>query len=358
MATILETRAREYYITDDRAHRALIPRDVRHPLLAQLLDFRTRRISPSLNYEALPYAIKIGGSVVGIYSAGPAHAQSEHQVMFRTDDGGLTYQTTIFYDTVTGLYDLSLLNGLLALNDVINLKSWYVQQTPLGPFVSTNGTVENGGLTYALWSRTKPGPGGVLWRTGYAVNGPRLQAALFQSVDKGITWTFKIMLFQSGSLSFGETDFINTTGTTWKFICREETGTGNPLYQAISTDNGATIGAPTLISGIQGRQPCLMETANGNVFLGVGDRVGGSGFTTGGDYGVADDLTGIGIYRSTDRTATWGPELLIDRMYSTDGGQPMLNELSANQLHVTYYSRRSLDTQPVVSSASFIGTVL
>lgn len=346
----------EFAGNDLNGDACLFPRDPRNHVFAQAFNFKTKQIAAdAAKYLAFPYiGYDDGTTIIGIYSDGESHAASDKQVMFRTDDKGETYQFADFYVTATGVYDFSLLTDVIASGDSEVFKVWTVKNTA-GVFAATvNSTVAYGGLTYVLWSRARPGPGGVLYRTGYAANGSDTQTALFQSADGGLTWTGVSVMFSGAGLDFNEADIVNTSGTNWFAVCREDSGANNPLYYATSTDDGATWSAATLFAAtaINGRQPNLELLSDGSIILATGDRSGSSGYGgSAGDQVSGFDTTGITIFRSTDSGSTWSFRTRVAPIFSTDGGQPYVAETDAGRIVVVYYSRRSTKTQPIIASS-------
>lgn len=348
---------REYEITanDLNNDACLFPRDPRNHVFVQAFNFQTLTIAADdATYLAFPFAFEIGSSIVGIYSNGNSHAASDKQVMFRSDDGGATYDFVDFYVDSTGAYDFSLLADLLASGETAVFKVWTVKNTA-GVFSATvNSVVSYGGVDYAMWSRTSEGPGGVLYRTGYGDNAGDTQSALFSSADGGLTWTGVSVIFSGAGLDFNETDIVNTSGTNWLAVAREEVGANNALYYANSTDDGATWSAATLFDAtlINGRQPNLTKLADNSIILATGDRTGGSGYAGGaGDQVALFATTGITVFRSADAGVTWGFRTRIEPMFSTDGGQPQVMEVSAGRILSIYYVRRTSRAEPVIASA-------
>lgn len=347
---------REYEFTGNDLNNdaCIFPRDPRNHVFVQAFNFSTKKIaSDPAKYLAFPFAVKLGSSIVGIYSDGDSHAASSKQIMFRSDDSGATYSTVTFYDSLTLQFDLSLLTGLLAVGESVVLKVFTVKNVAgtLTPY--TTSTVSYGGLSYALWSRAYPATGGKLFRTGYATNGADTNAALFESSDGGVTWAGKAVMFATATRQYSEADIVNTSGTNWLAVCREDTGASNVLYTSTSTDDGATWSVPAALAttSINGRQPNLTKLSDGSIILATGDRSGSSGYAgSAGDQVTGFDTTGITIFRSTDAGATWSFRTRTSPIYSTDGGQPHVVETTAGRIAVIHYVRITTKTQPVIAS--------
>jgi hypothetical protein len=355
--TVVVGVKREYEFTanDLNSDPCIFPRHPVNHVFVQAFGFATKQIAEQDGqYLAFPYAIKIGASLIGIYSDGDAHASSDKQVMIRSDDGGLSWDSVDFYVAAVGSFDFSLLTDLLSPGQTAVFKVWTVKNTA-GVFSATaNPAVVYGGLTYALWSRAVDGPSGKLYRTGYATNGADTQTALFESSDGGTTWTGKAVMFSGAGKLYNEADLVNTSGSNWLAFVREDSGASNPIYSATSADDGATWSAPTLltVTSINGRQPNLTKLSDGSIILATGDRSGGSGYGgSAGDQVAGFDTTGITVFRSTDNGSTWSFRTRLAPISSTDGGQPMVVETTAGRICCVYYGRKSTKTQPVIASA-------
>lgn len=349
--TLGVTREFEFTANDLNNNNCIFPRDPRNSVFVQLTDFRTKRVSAApAQYCAFPYIVKLGSSLVGIYSDGPSHAQSERQIMIRSDDGGLTWSSATFTENGSSTYNTSLLSGLLASGASVVLKVWTIKNNAGTLAVTSVSTVENGGVTYALWSRPIPSPTGtVLYRTGYGSNGTNTQTAMFQSSDGGVTWTFGSLMFATAGRNYSESDMVRTTGDNLVAVVREDLGAGNPLYYITSDNNGTSWSAPVAIptTTVNGRQPNLMKLSDGSYVLAVGDRAGVSGYSGSGDRVAGVDTTGITMVRSTD-AVTWGTRTSLAGMYSTDGGQPFVNETDAGRICAVFYHRRGINKQPEI----------
>lgn len=357
MAFTIGTK-REYELlgNDNNNDPCIFPRFPVNAAFVQAFDFRTKQIAEdNSKYLAFPYIIRIGTTLVGIYSEGDSHAASDRQIMIRSDNYGLSWSSVTFFENATGVFNFSLLVGVLAVGATAVFKVWSVKNTAGTMAATTVSSVSYGGVTYAMWSRPVPGPGGKLYRTGYGINGADTQTALFESSDSGVTWVGKSVIFAEVGKFFNEADIVNTSGTNWMAIVREDSGASNPLYKSLSTDDGVTWGAATLLStaSLNGRQPNLIKMADNSIILCTSDRSGGSGYAgSAGDQVFGFDTTGITIFRSTDAGVTWSFRTRISPMYSTDGGQPFANETTAGRICVVYYVRKTTKAEPVIASAS------
>ncbi|UNY40180.1 structural protein [Pseudomonas phage vB_PcuM_ KLEP17-4] len=354
--TLGVTRQYEFTGNDLNNRGCLFPRDTRNSVFVQFAGVNTKQIaSDPAKYLAFPFMLKLGSSIVVLYSDGDAHASSDRQIMTRSDDNGASWSSVVFFEnTAPGVYNTSLLTGLLAVNEYAVFKVWAVKNVAGALTVAQVPTVVDSGVTYALWSAViNSATTGTIYRTGYGSNGTNTQCGLLQSTDGGFTWTFKSLIFSGAGLNFSEAAIIRTTGNNLVAVCREDTGASNPLYYATSADDGATWSSATLIptTTINGRQPNLIKTTNGRYILCTGDRAGTSGIGGGGEDIFGTDETGIAMTTSADCQA-WGFRTMLAGTYSSDGGQPFAVETTANRVCVVFYHRRGLNKQPVIASTT------
>lgn len=354
--TIQMAREYEFVGIDLLGDPCLFARDARNHVFVQASNFETKTIDAEPEYLAFPQAHKLGGTLVGIYSAGPDHGASNRQMMFRSDDGGVSFSIVKFFDAITGEYDLSLLTGLIPPGDAAVFKVWTIKNTAGTLTPTITSSVSHGGRIYSFWSRVVKGLDGVYYRTAYTTDtsSPDQNPAVFESTDQ-ITWTFKSIVMISAGLKLNECSIIETASGQWLAVCREDTGDGNPLYYATSSDNMQTWSAPIKydLSVVNGRQPDLCKLSDGSIVLATGDRSGYSGYG-----GLSDDqiwgadTTGITVFRTTNMSgATWGWRTKVATMWSTDGGQPSVVEVTPGRLFVAYYSRRGSKLTPIIGSS-------
>ncbi len=301
------------------------------------------------NYDAFPYATKIGNSIVGIFSTGTAHAKSDKQVMFRSDDGGDTFRLKDFFINDDQTYDFSLIADLLSEGKSVDLKVWNLRKNA-GLVKATTTSKADG---YSIWSTPK-NAGTRLYRTGY--NAKTWQTALLESLDGGITWRFKSVIAPAtAGRQFSEADIVNTHSNNWIAYIREDKGKHNNLYSSISTNNGNTWSIPTALDPklINGRQPNLTKLDDGSIILITGDRTGKSGYAGGsGDIVYGNDTTGITIFRSTDNGKTWSIRKRVSPIYSTDGGQPFVVDLGRGKIFIVWYARKTTKGKPSINSCT------
>lgn len=348
---------REYEFTgaDLNGDPCIFPRCVSNHIFVQAFNFKTKNIVMNDAYTAFPYVTKTqSGAIVGICSNGDAHASSDRQILFTSIDGGLTFTVVEdFYTAATQAFNLTYLTSLLQEGEVITLKVWNFKKFGGAITYTTTSTVINGADTWAIWSRPKSTNNGKLYRTGYKTGGV---TALLESTDGGMSWQYKSTIFSEVGKLFNEADIVNTTPDTWIAYCRADGEAGNPLYKSVSTDNGATWSAATIVDValMDGRQPNLTKLSDGSIILATGDRSGASGYTANGQ--AVQSLyptTGITIFRSTDNGITWSFRTRISPIYSTDGGQPFVVETAAGRVFCAFYVRRNINEKPIISSCSF-----
>ncbi|ENV09296.1 hypothetical protein F966_01952 [Acinetobacter higginsii] len=354
MVTAVTPREYEIYGQDDNSNLCLYPRDVSHPLFAKLIQYRTAIIS-NIDYDAFPFVQKFKNSLIGIFSSGNSHANSDNQMIFRSDDNGLTFRMVKFFNNATLQYNTSLLDDLFQNGDFLNLKVWHIRKTNGAFDISFESSVIYNNTEYAIWSKPVAN-GSVLYRTGYGANAiGEMQTALFESSNNGKTWTFKSTIAAIGGKSFTEADIVNTTANNWLAIIRENTGQFNILYQVLSNDGGVTWGVPTELDfkKINGRQPNLLRLSDGSITLATGDRSGTSGYAgSAGNILNGTDTTGITIFRSINNGSTWSHRTRLSPMYSTDGGQPFVADLGGSNIFIAWYSRRTTKEKTMIVSST------
>jgi hypothetical protein len=59
---------------------------------------RKRVVAANSHYKAFPASVKLGSSIVLLYSDGTAHGDSDRQYMARTDDDGRSYSEVVFVE--------------------------------------------------------------------------------------------------------------------------------------------------------------------------------------------------------------------------------------------------------------------
>lgn len=355
----------------------IISKSVANFDFAKGFNVKTSRFTDSgkadLTYNAFPYFIAYGTKLIGIYSEGAEHGDSDRQIMVvgSKSADGQSFNKVTFFEQDTGVYDFSLLEGVVPDGVSIVLKVWTIKNTG-GVFSATvNSSVVVGGLTYALWGDVVT-TGGVLYRTGYSYGSDDYNTALFTSSDKGQTWVFKSIIAEGTTINnhfFNEAGLYYIGSGDFVAVIRNDydgsAAGDNALYISKSLDYGATWSAPVLLetssgSGeyIRGRQPKLTRINTVNYMaLTISKRIGTSG-AAGGKNKAYGDRTGIQLWISTDNGTTWGESTMIDSIFSTDGGQPWAVSYDANRIFIPYYSRKSEDEGPDIYSIALDTTGL
>lgn len=311
-------------------------------------------------YNAFPDLREMGASLVGIYSSGAGHGNSDRQIMVRSDDEGATWTAVTFFENATLVYDNSLLTGLMATGDKETFKVFTIEKTAGGYSNTSVSTVANGGVTYALWSPPVE-TGGVLYRTGYGTRGSDTETALFQSADGGVTWSFVSLIAATAGKLYSEAALCECANGDFIAVIREDGFSATrPLWFSRSVDSGATWSAPSQFAteSINGVQPFLMTLSSGDVILLAGDRVGSTGLSNNGGLSTSHGITGISGWRSGDHGATWTSRSMLAAMWSTDGGQPAAVELGDGTVGFLCYLAPSptdtdADVEPVIQWVRF-----
>jgi hypothetical protein len=300
--------------TDADGDPCIFPRDPSNQIFVDAFDFKTKIVDDTQpnRYLAFPFVVKVGASLIGIFSDNEAHAVgSSGQWMIRSDDNGATWEKVKFFDAAAPtIFDTSLLVGVLSTGNSVVLKIWTIKNNAGTLDVTVQSTVSFGGNTYPLWSKSIPGASGKLWRTAYGNVSGNLETILCESSDGVVTWTGVTTIFADAGKIFTEADIVKLDGTTWYAMVREDVGDGNPVYESISEDDGATWSSPALIptAQINGRQPNLIKTTDGSIIFSSGDRSGSSSYASDGSLvPFLVNTTGITVYRKPMATLGANP---------------------------------------------------
>ena len=186
-----------YAVIDGK--KKIATKNLRNFDFARGMNIKTSRYSTSgktdLKYNAFPYFVNYGNYSYGIYSEGNEHGDSDRQIMIRTSksSNGQSFQKVVFFENSTGVFDTSLLSGILGVGQSIILKIWTIINESGTINVYTNSSINVSGLSYALWGEVIVNAG-VYYRTGYSNDTDNHNTALFTSSDLGKTWTFKSII--------------------------------------------------------------------------------------------------------------------------------------------------------------------
>lgn len=286
-------------------------------------------------YKSLPDLRRVRTALVGIWSSGPAHGESDRQQLGVSFDEGRNWRTTDFYidpipPETEGTYDFSLLDDVLEVGEKIILKVWTVERTATGYTAAIVNELSDGVNIYAPWSA--PVQIGDTWyRTGYTRFLADVKSALFTSpVSDAITWTFVAVIASAAGKDYGETGLCLCADGDLLAIVREDNVTGRPLHYTRSSSLGGAWGALTAFDQvlINGTQPMLLRMANDEIVLLAGDRSGFTGMSNNGLASTAEAITGISAWKSTDHGVAWTSRSMLAPMWSTDGGQPAAVEMA------------------------------
>lgn len=347
----------------------VVTKNIRNFDFADGMNIKTSRFSTSgktdLKYNAFPYFVNYGTYSYGIYSEGGAHGNSDRQIMIRTSKSsdGQSFQKVVFFENSTGVFNTSLLSGILAVGDSLIFKVWTIINEAGTINVYTNSSINVSGLSYALWGDVVINAG-VYYRTGYSFVADNYNSALFTSTDKGKTWNFKSIIARGTTANnhiYNEAGLFYIGSGDFVAVVRDDyDGNGdNALYIVKSLDFGATWDTPTLLpSNIRGRQPKLTRINTSNhMALTISKRIG-TGGENANESVLYGNRTGVQLFISADNGVTWGNGTMIDTFYSTDGGQPWALSYTANRLFIPYYARKSEDEGPDIYSVSIDTTGL
>lgn len=121
-----------------------------------------RLIADTPNYKMAPFSAMIGEVMIGLFSDGGIHGDTDRQIFLRKDGLRGTWQSVTYYEVATATYDFSLLSPLMAEGDVLTLKAFTNVKMPDGVKVTINSTITNwtNSLLYsddhenAAWTKT------------------------------------------------------------------------------------------------------------------------------------------------------------------------------------------------------------
>lgn len=163
---------------------------------------------------------------------------------------------------------------------------------PMG--LDYSGFQPNSSYLEVFGSPYEPIPGGTLYWTAYGqpTGSTTTNVYFLQSTDGGLTWSTKSTIFTGTSThAYSEAAIINTGGSNWLALTRDDGSAGGNLAQASSTDGGATWSAPVVPFSDKSNEnvsPRLKRLQSGSLLLAYGHR----------------DL-GVRLRRSFDNGATW-----------------------------------------------------
>jgi hypothetical protein len=158
--------------------------------------------SNSSRYYAFPYAIKIGTSIVGVYSDSESHGSNTNYRMFRSDDSGLTYSEVEWFNYLTPtVFNNTLLDSLMSNGDVIFLRSFRVSKSGGVITVTNQGSTVINSVTYSPWGEVFT-LGSAKYRTAYTSSGGIGSSYLLKTTDNGANWTVAGTIAADGGTKF------------------------------------------------------------------------------------------------------------------------------------------------------------
>ena len=337
------------FITED-GDAKVAPRRFLNQHYSQLIGGNLEDVSrDGVQYKAFPFSNIIGGYFVILYSDGDAHASSDRQIMARKPaasilDNSTAWEQVTFFENSSAVFNFSLLTDIMTNGESFLFKVWTVTKTAGVVAQSTLSSSVVSGFSdsdidgnYAMWSKSRLYAGNY-YRVGYSFAGAEWNSVLFESADQ-ITWAIKGFIAKGigAGLKFSEADIVETTSGNYLAVIREDSGTGRPLYTSTST-NLITWTTPVLSTEFEGTQPNLIKLSSGSILLSVGDRVGSSGLDFGGVPSNFPTVTGIKTYISTNNASTFSVGTNFDLSWSTDCGQPMMEEVLPGFIAMSYYN--------------------
>ncbi len=169
---------------------------------------------------------------------------------------------------------------------------------------------------------------------GQAPDMKKFRSFLVRSEDQGRKWTYlsNIAVGNVGQEGFAEPCMIRLTGGRHpgRLICLMRTGRNNPLYQAVSDDDGQTWSEPRELE-LVGVAPSLIEMTDGVLAVSFGHKPA-----------VKDD--GNFLAFSLDQGETWGH---VTRVSSgVTGAYTTVREIRPGELFVVYDEREEYYGSP------------
>lgn len=320
-----------------------VPAEFLNARFLQIPGYKIRLVAQEMGvYNAFPGGVqRFGDYIVGIFSSGAGHANSDRQRWVKSKNGFVTFETGTFFENATLAHDTSFLEGLISEGESANFKTVFTVKNEGGTLAPyRQATIDVSGDTYAFWGEPKF-IGDRWFGAAYRTAGGYRRAALFESTDGMVTWVYKSMIAAAGARLFGETSFDECANGDWVAVTRDDPATNiRDLYIERSTDQGATWSTPVkLPSHVVGTQPFVKRLSNGHLMLFAGDRTGSGGLNNVGAQQDFEDITGVSCWKSTDNGLTWGPRIHLAPSWSTDCGQYVPVELEdGNVLGLCYLS--------------------
>ena len=314
---------------------------------AGIANYKVTPIDSELfRYKAFPF-FWIGKNNLHAFSwsSGLTHGSSEYTMYAIMNPDTHEFEKGIFRDGTT--YNTAWLEPYLAEGEYVNFRSIYTVIRESGVLnVYVNSTINVNGDTYAFWG-TPIFYNNEWYVTAYRTAGTPsyFRSALFKSVDNMKTWSFVSLIASNSARTYNETGILNTSGSNFIAVVREDTTGTRDLYYVTSNDGGnnwnpspGTLLTP-ILGDVKGTQPSLLKLSNGHVMLVAGKRTGSSGILDdGGMASNGENVTGVMYWTSPNNGSTWSNGVQLAPSWSTDCGNPSVKQLENGNVAVIFYT--------------------
>jgi hypothetical protein len=248
---------------------------------------------------------KVGDDVIWHFHSRGEHTVSEVQERWWSLDNGKTWVPT----------NINFQGFNLAIRPdgkIMGIKSWNTTAATSQPIQRmvfndpVNGSAEILNTTVALpYSSTLCAheslvmlPNGDWIQTAYGKKSgdEKLRTIFLKSTDQGQTWSYLSDISSPvGGEGICEATMQSLNNGNLLCIMRSGGSTGDPLYQAVSTDSGVTWSTPTSLAGTAGGvSPCLRKLQHGGLVCSFGKRPASPASQVDAKVILLVDLTGTG----------------------------------------------------------------
>lgn len=284
--------------------------------------------------------IAANGDILAAYRKATGHVGSKGSIyLARRTAGVWGTPVQILADATYDLRDPSGLTTLASGRIALPYFRYPVSGTPLTDIRGLYTYSDDGGATWAspvmlatpagydwvcFWGGIEECANGDLLAPGYGVNTATTfyDALLFKSVDDGANWTLHGVMGAGASGKEYSESAVRFTTDESNLIAVLRDDPGPDLHTTVSTDGGATWGAPVMLVG--GAAPQLLRLADGDLLLAWAER---------------DGPMGTSVLKSRDHGATWGgwQYRVWVRTTGDDAGYCGLAEISPGVVGVVSY---------------------